>query len=339
MRKYLVGGLVVGLMAVTGCGTPAANQTNAGGKNGKTVTLTFGSYSTTKDVYEKQIFPAFQRYWKKKTGQEVKFEASFDASGAEARSIVNGLPADVAALSLEDDINKIQKAGLITHDWKADKYHGIVTDSIVAIGVRKGNPKHIQSWSDLAKPGVVVDLPNPQTSGGAKWDITAIYGAGLKSGGAKAGRDLLASIVNNVKVLDKSGEASMSTFVSGVGDAVVSYEDEILRSSDGLKSFGEVIPKSTLLIENPVAVIDKNVDKHGNRKVAEAFVSFLRSPEAQKIFAENGFRPVNPAVKVTNKYTTPPQLFDIQSLGGWDKVNQVLFSQNGVFNQVLAQKK
>ncbi|MCL6627924.1 MAG: substrate-binding domain-containing protein, partial [Alicyclobacillus shizuokensis] len=152
MRKYLMGVMTLGLVLVSGCGTAANSGNSASQGSGqtssqaKTVTLTFGSYSTTKQVYENQIFPAFQKYWRAKTGQNVKFDASFDASGAEARSIVNGLPVDVAALSLADDIDKIQQAGLITHNWQADKYHGMVTDSIVAIGVRKGNPKHIQSW-------------------------------------------------------------------------------------------------------------------------------------------------------------------------------------------------
>lgn len=310
----------------------------AGTQSGGTVTLTFGSYSTTKDVYEKSIFPAFQKYWKAKTGQTVVFKASFDASGAESRAIASGLPVDVAALSLADDINRIQKAGYITHNWQADPFHGMVTDSIVAIGVRKGNPKHIRTWADLAKPGVVVDLPNPQTSGGAKWDITAIYGAGLKQGGSAQAKRLLAGIVHNVKVLDKSGEASMTTFLSGVGDAVVGYEDDILRESGHLKTFDEVIPRDTLLIENPVAVVDKNVQAHGNRAVAEAFVQFLRSPQAQRIFAANGFRPVNPVVaaEVKGKYKTPAGLFNIKSLGGWDQVNHTLYEQGALFDQILA---
>lgn len=240
------------LLAAPGCGTPATSgntsTTPATGAN-NTVTLYFGSYSVTKQVYEQKIFPAFQKYWHDKTGQTVEFKASFDASGAEARAIASGLPVDVAALSLEDDINKIQEAGLITHDWKADPYHGMVTDSIVAIAVRKGNPKGIHDWSDLAKPGVVVDLPNPQTSGGAKWDINAIYGAGLRTHNEAYAENLLAGIVKNVKVLDKSGEASMTTFAEGTGDAAISYENEILETSLNLTKFDIVIPPSTILIE------------------------------------------------------------------------------------------
>jgi sulfate/thiosulfate transport system substrate-binding protein len=229
VRKLATGVVVASTwLGLVGCGSTTSSNAPGGDQASKNVTIYFGSYSVTKDVYENQLFPAFEKYWKDKTGQTVTFQASFDASGAEARAIASGLPADVAALSLADDINKIQKAGLITHDWTADPYHGMVTDSIVTIGVRKGNPKHIHDWADLGKPGVVVDLPNPETSGGAKWDINAIYGAGLQGSSPDHAKALLASIVKNVQVLDKSGEASMTTFVNGVGDAVVSYENEIL---------------------------------------------------------------------------------------------------------------
>lgn len=336
--------LFLSLIGVVGCASQStASVSNAGaGASGTqgTVTINFGSYSITKDVYEKDIFPAFQTYWKSKTGQDVKFEDSYDASGAESRSIASGLAVDVAALSLEDDLTRIQKAGLITHDWKQDTYKGMVTDSIVSIGVRKGNPKGIHDWSDLAKPGVVVDLPNPQTSGGAKWDINAIYGGGLKTSSPDLAKSLLASIVKNVSVMDKSGEESMTTFTKGMGDAVVSYENEILTSSNNLQSFDEVIPQNTMLIENPVALIDKNVDSHGNRTAAQGFVDFLRSKQAQEIFLKYGFRPITDEVKqeVGNKFTTPPGLFNIDYLGGWDKVNSTLYAQDGIMNQVLAGK-
>ena len=148
----------------------------------------------------------------------MKFQASFDADGAETNAIVDGLPVDVAALSLPSDMDKLQQVGLITHNWTATPTNGMVTDSIVAIGVRKGNPKHIKTWADLAKPGVVVDLPNPATSGGAKWDISAIYYAAERSENAQSAKSLLTSILGNVNFLDKSGDASMTTFTSGIGD-------------------------------------------------------------------------------------------------------------------------
>ncbi|GMA65479.1 sulfate ABC transporter substrate-binding protein [Alicyclobacillus fastidiosus] len=349
MNKIAVAGSVLlASLGLVACGTQSssgsstnghANNTGASSST-KPVTLYFGSYSVTKNVYENELFPAFEKYWKARTGQTVTFNASFDADGAEARAITSGLPVDVAALSLEDDINKIQQAGLITHNWKSGPTGGMVTDSIVAIGVRSGNPKHITTWSDLAKPGVVVDLPNPSTSGGAKWDINAIYYATSRSSGAKNAESLLEKIVKNVDVLDKSGEASMTTFTSGTGDAVVSYENEILEQSNHLKTFDEVIPSSTMLIENPIAVVDKNVDKHGDRQVAEAFVQWLEGATAQQIYMNAGFRPVDAALKTKADalYKTPKDLFTVAQLGGWNKINADLYSTNGIWNTVLESK-
>jgi sulfate/thiosulfate transport system substrate-binding protein len=361
MRKFAIGsGIILGSLVLTACGTqngstlgtntysvsnpsPSKGISKAGNvssASSKTVTLYVGSYSVTKNVYQNELFPAFVKYWRSKTGQTVVFKASFDASGAEARSISSGLPVDVAALSLEDDINKIQKAGLITHNWKSTPTQGMVTDSIVAIGVRKGNPKHIQTWADLAKPGVVVDLPNPSTSGGAKWDINAIYYGTLRHGTSSQAQSLLTSVVNNVQVLDKSGDASMTTFTNGIGDAVVSYENDILDSSQNLQKFDEIIPSSTMLIENPIAVVDKNVDKHGNRHVAEGFVQWLEGIDAQKIYMKAGFRPVNPVLKAqaAKTFKTPQDLFTVKELGGWSKINQDLYSTNGIWNTVLESK-
>lgn len=352
-KKALHAMVTLGVMGglVSGCGQAnASNASNASNAphsgsasvkakaaSGKVVTLYFGSYSVTQQIYEQKLFPMFQKYWKQKTGQTVQFQASFDASGAEATAIANGLPVDVAALSLESDINKIQKAGLITHNWKDTPTHGMVTDSIVAIAVRKGNPKHIKTWADLAKPGVVVDLPNPATSGGAKWDINAIYYATLRHGSADQAKSLLASIVKNVQVLDKSGEASMTTFVNGVGDACVSYENEILEKSNHLKTFDEVIPSSTMLIENPIALVDKNADAHGDRQVAQAFINWLEGPDAQRVFMQYGFRPVNPSLKAeaAKQFKTPADLFTAADVGGWTKINDTLYSTNGIWNQVL----
>lgn len=319
--------------------TPSASQSagSASTATSKVVTLYFGSYSVTQNIYEKQLFPAFAKYWKAKTGQTVKFQASFDSDGSETKNIVNGLPVDVAALSLAGDMDQIQQAGLITHNWQNTATKGMVTDSIVAIAVRKGNPKHIKTWTDLAKPGIGVDLPNPATSGGAKWDINAIYYATKQASGAASAKSLLEKVLKNTVVLDKSGDASMTTFVNGTGDAAVTYENTILEDSDNLKTFGEVIPSSTMLIENPIAVVDKNVDKHGDRQVAEAFVNWLESAPAQKIFENAGFRPVLKSLQASaaKKFKTPSNLFTVSQLGGWDKINQQLYSTNGIWNQVL----
>jgi sulfate/thiosulfate transport system substrate-binding protein len=333
-------------VALTACGNTTSSTAGTGNgtnQDTKPVTLILGSYSTTKEVFSK-IIPEFQQYWKDKTGQDVKFQESYDASSAEARTITQGLEADIAALSLEADINTLKKAGLITHDWKSAPYNGMITRSVVAIGTRKGNPKGIHDWEDLAKPGLEVLYPNPKTSGGAQWDIDAIYGAGLKISEEKGKQDpkyaqsLLTRIQKNVKVMDKSGRASMTTFESGVGDAVVTYENELLARNKQSVQYTIVVPKYTILIENPVAVVDKNVDKHGTRKVAEAFVQFLYSEQAQKEFAEAGFRPVDPNVakQYQTQYQTPSGLFDIGYLGGSEKSTTDLYGPGGVWDQVLA---
>lgn len=333
------------LLSVVLSGCSATNNSSNSVSNSKgTVTLTIGGYSTIKNDFE-EIFPLFQKEWKKKTGQTVIFKESYQASGSQAQSIINGFEADIAALSLQGDINKIVKAGLITHNWQANQYKGIITKSIAVLGVREGNPKGIKDWQDLTKPGVQVLLPNPETSGGAKWDINAIYGAGLKISAEKTGRQdpaqakaLLGSIYKNVKSLDKSGEESMSTFDNGVGDVIVTYENELISRIQSGKKYQEVIPKYTTSIENPAAIVDKYVDKHGTRKVAEAFLNFLWSPEAQKVFAENGFRPVDKTVaqEFAARYTQPAGLFDTNYLGGWTKVNNSLYGNGGIWDQVIA---
>ena len=333
--------LLLMTVCLSGCSNQAntsANASSSKSKSNGTVTLTIGAYSVVPSSL-KAIFPLFQKQWKQKTGQTVKFETSYKGSGSETESIIQGFPADIAILSLEGHIEKLVKAGLITHNWKSEPHNGMITKSVVALGVRKGNPKNIQDWKDLTKKGVKVLFPNPQTSGGAQWDINAIYGAGLKmSGGNKQKtKQLLGNVYQNVVSLDKSGAASVSTFESGVGDVIVTYENTLIAANHSGKSYGIILPKDTISIENPVAVVDKNVEKHGNRKVAEAFVKFLWSKQAQKIFSKNGFRSVDPSVakQFANQYKTPKGLFGIDYLGGWPKVEKTLYSDNGIWNQVV----
>ncbi len=234
-----------------------------------------------------------------KTGQVVNFNESYIASGAQSRAILARFEADVAALSLEQDVTILVEAGLITHDWKANLYRGQVSRSVVVIGVRSGNSKNIHGWEDLAKSGISVLYPSPNTSGGAMWDVNAIYGAGLKYSEAlndipdqEAAKQLLKTIQRNVKVMDKSGRASVTTFENGIGDAIVTYENEILLRQNQGHEFPFVIPRATILIENPIAIVDKNVEKHNNCQVVEAFVQFCFTKEAQRIFTNYGFRSV-----------------------------------------------
>lgn len=306
--------------------------------------LTLGAYTVPKDVYQKEIIPAFQEYWKEKTGRRVRFSESYTASGAQSRAIAAGLEADIAALSLEADINRLVKAGLITHNWKAGKYNGFVTRSLVVMVVRPQNPRLVKDWEDLTSEGIDVIYPSPKTSGGAMWFVNAILGAGLKMSEASTGgqdmayaRKLLKRIQRRVKVMDKSGRESVTTFEKGFGDVLLTYENEaLLRQLQG-KDFPFIIPRATILIENPIAVVDKYVDKHGNREVAEAFVNFVLGKEAQRRFARYGFRPVDEeaAKEFAGKYPKPPLLFDISYLGGWEKVNEAVYGSEGIWPQII----
>lgn len=306
--------------------------------------LTLGAYTVPKDVYQKEIIPAFQAYWKEKTGRRVRFSESYTASGAQSRAIGAGLEADIAALSLEADINRLVKAGLITHNWKAGKYNGFVTRSLVVLVIRPQNPRQIKDWEDLTLEGIDVIYPSPKTSGGAMWFVNAILGAGLKMSETSGGqqdmayaRGLLKRIQGRVKVMDKSGRESVTTFEKGFGDVLLTYENEaLLRQLQG-KDFPFIIPRATILIENPIAVVDKYVDKHGNREVAEAFVNFVVYKEAQRCFARYGFRPVDEeaAKEFAGKYPVPPLLFDISYLGGWEKVNEVVYGSEGIWSQII----
>lgn len=323
--------------------TPAC-QNDSDTKAGEEITLILGAYTVPKEAYQKEIIPAFQSYWREKTGQTVIVQESYIASGAQSRAILGGFEADVAALSLEQDVRRLEKADLITHDWKARKFGGFVTRSVVAIAYRDGNPKGIHGWEDLARPGVSVLYPSPKTSGGAMWDVNAIYGAGLKMSEVQTGvadpeaaRALLESIQKNVKVMDKSGRASVTTFERGVGDAIVTYENEILLRVMQGRDTPFVIPDATILIENPIAVIDRNADKHGTREVADAFVEFVLSGPSQTYFAKYGFRPVDPDVaeEFAWKYPVPSLLFDIEYLGGWDAVSRTVYGPDGVWTKVI----
>ena len=337
MKRLLV--ISVGILVLfNGCNYQKS------GKSDKAVTITLGAYTVPKEVYQGEIIPAFKTYWKEKTGETVRFEESYIASGAQSRAIAGGFEADIAALSLEYDIQKLKETGLITHDWRDNEYKGFVTRSVIVVAHRPRNPKKIRNWIDLTRDDLSVLYPSPKTSGGAMWCINAIYGAGLKMAENNVGKKdpeyarwLLKSIQRQVKVMDKSGRASVTTFENGVGDTLVTYENEaLLRQKEG-KEFPFIIPDETILIENPVALIDKNVDKHQNRRVAEAFIDFLYTKESQRAFAKYGFRPVHKKVakEVGRQFPTPKYLFDIDYLGGWNKVKEDLFGVNGVWTNIV----
>ncbi|MEA2156549.1 MAG: sulfate/thiosulfate transport system substrate-binding protein [Solirubrobacteraceae bacterium] len=310
-KQVLFALTVLGLaVALAGCGDSA---TSGGGGSSK---LSLVAYSTPKEAYE-GIIPAFQ---KTPAGKGVTFSQSYGASGDQARAVIAGLPADVAALSLEPDITKLVKENLVAADWNSTPTKGIVTRSLVVIGVRPGNPKHIKGWEDLVKPGVQVLTPNPFTSGGARWNVMAAYGSQIVQGRTDAqAQDFLAKLFKNVVVQDKAARDSLQTFTSGKGDAIISYENEAITAQQKGEKLDYVIPDQTILIENPIAATTKAGPK------AKAFIDFATSAAGQKIFAAKGYRSVIPALVDKQKYPDPPGEFDITKFGGWDAVMKKFF--------------
>ncbi|TML71333.1 MAG: sulfate ABC transporter substrate-binding protein [Actinobacteria bacterium] len=308
-------GLVV-TVAAAGVAVRAAPARNAG------VTLSLVAYSTPRDAYS-TLIPAFQ---KTPDGDGVSFTQSYGASGDQARAIIAGLKADVVELSLAPDMDQLAQAGIVDPKWKKQSYKGMVTDSVVVFVVRNGNPKHIKSWNDLIRPGVQVVTPNPFQSGGARWNIMAAYGAWRKQG--KTDRQAQANLLKlfkNVVAQDKSARDSVNTFLAGRGDVLLSYENEALGGEKKGQNLPFIVPKSTILIENPIAVTKTSA----NKDKANQFLRFLRTPAAQQVFADWGYRPVVPSVLAKNrkKFPVRPGQFTIDQLGlgGWDKVQKRFF--------------
>jgi sulfate transport system substrate-binding protein len=280
--------------------------------------LSLVAYSTPKEAYAKLI-PAFQAT---AAGKDVSVEQSYGASGEQARAVIAGLHADVVEFSLAPDLDDLVAKGLVARSWTANAHGGMVTRSVVVFVLRNGNPKHIRTWDDLLKPGVQVVTPNPFTSGGARWNVMAAYGAQLRAGRTHAQAvSYLRRLFKHVVAQDKSARESLQTFLSGRGDALLAYENEAkLAQSKGQPVF-YAIPKATILIENPIAVTK------GAPAAAKAFVNFLYTAKAQQIFAENGYRPVVQSVarKFASSFPKRPQLFTIDYVGGWPKVQKRFF--------------
>jgi sulfate transport system substrate-binding protein len=310
-------------------------------------TLKIGAYSVVKEAFHDGLLPAFASEWKRRTGRVARFEESYTASGAQARSIASGLDADIAVLSHSGDMRRLVEAGRVRRDWDAGPHKGIISHSLVVIGYRPGNPKGIRGWADLARPGVGVLYPDPKTSGGARWNIDAIYGAALlDSRRARGGhpdlatvRDLMSRIQADVVNMDPSGRESVANFERGTGDALVTYENELLLCRKLGREIPYVVPSSTLLIESPAAVVESSVVRHGNRGLAEAFLDFLHSADGQRILAEYGFRPVRPeTTAAVNGFDlpTPAGVFTLADLGGWDAVEDALYGPAGIWTSILA---
>lgn len=307
------------------------------------VTLLNVSYDPTRELY-KDINAAFAAQWKAKTGDTVTINMSHNGSGAQSRAIIDGLDADVATLALAYDIDAIaDKAKLLPKDWlkRLPQNSAPYTSTIVFL-VRKGNPWKIKDWPDLVKPGVHVVTPNPKTSGGARWAYLAAWAYAEKAAGGNAekAKAFVATLYKHVPVLDTGARGATTTFAQrGIGDVLLSWENEAhlaLQESGGGDKYQIVYPSNSMLAEPSVAVIDKNVDRHGTRKVAEAYLQFLYSKEAQEIEAKDFYRPRDQSVMAAHSADFPKiTLYDIDDVfGGWTKAQQVHFSDGGVFDQI-----
>jgi len=303
------------------------------------------SYDPTRELY-KDFNAVFANHWKKQTGETLNIKASHGGSGKQARAVIDGLQADVVTLALAYDVDAIAQRGLIAPDWikRLPNNSAPYTSTIVFL-VRKGNPKNIKDWNDLAKPGIEVVTPNPKTSGGARWNFLAAWGYALKQPGGndQKARELVTNIYKNVKVLDSGARGSLTTFTErAIGDVLISWENEAYLSIKelGPDKFDIVTPSLSILAEPSVAVVDKVVDKRGTRKVAQAYLEYLYTPIGQEIAARHYYRPRNK--EIAAKYSSnfaKVKLFTIdQVFGGWDKAQKTYFGDGGVFDQIIARK-
>ncbi|HEV7585860.1 MAG TPA: sulfate ABC transporter substrate-binding protein [Solirubrobacteraceae bacterium] len=307
--------LVASTLALAACGS-----SSGGGKN-----VALVAYSTPKGAYE-ALIPAFEAT---PEGKGVSFSQSYGGSGEQSRAVTNGQHADVVNFSLEPDVERLVKANLVSPSWNQNATHGFVTNSVVVFITRKGNPKHITGWADLLKPGIQVVTPNPFTSGGARWNIMAAYGAQLKEGKTPAqAQTYLTQLFHKVVSQDSSARNSLQTFVAGRGDVLLGYENEAIAARKKGAELDYLIPTNTLLIESPVAVV-------GSSSSAKQFVSYLLSPAAQAIWAAKGYRPVIAGAPASAKFPTPPGLFKIDAVGGWKTATKQFFDpEKGIVTKI-----
>jgi sulfate/thiosulfate transport system substrate-binding protein len=343
---------VAAVFAMLGAGCSSGNDntttpstSNASCTQSGTPVVTLAAYSNVYDVYGKLI-STFQDDWKAKhDNQQVIFQTSFGGSTTQAQNVVAGFPADIVALSLDPDVQMIQDAGLITHDWRNETENSIVASSAVVFDVRPGNPKHIENWNDLTQSGLQILTPDPAQSGGAKWNIVSAYGASMRGqvpgyakGNAADAEKLLQGIFQNVTVMDKSANDSIKNFESGNGDVAITYEYAVLAAQHAGLPDQMVIPPSTVMIQTPTVVVDKNAEAHCVEDIANAFVKFLHSKEAKDIFTSVGYeRPVAQAEAAKGDGSTFPAIHDLfttDQIGGWDQLlNDTVFGDNGAFTQ------
>jgi sulfate transport system substrate-binding protein len=337
-RGWMVAAIAVPAAALAGCGgssdsssTAAAAASPGSSAGGSSAQLALVAYSTPKKAYD-ALTSAFEQ---STAGKGISFGESFGASGAQSRAVASGQPADVVAFSTTPDITRLVKAGMVSKSWDANPPKGIVSDSVVVLVVRKGNPKHITSWDDLVKPGVDVITPNPSTSGSARWNVLAAYGAELKEGKtpAQALEYVKTLLTKNVSVQPSSASAALQTFTGGKGDVLIDYESDAIAAVKAGDPVQYIVPNQTILIQTPIAVTTGS----SHSAQAQAFVNWLWTPAAQTIWAQKGYRPVLASVasQFASKFPTPAGLFTIKTLGGWTKVNKTFFgASSGLITKI-----
>jgi sulfate/thiosulfate-binding protein len=352
-RRVLPAALGIAVLALAACTSSSAGTTSASGSGAsctppETPTIIFAAYSTPREVYDAKIIPAFKAMWKDKTGVEPQFFESYTGSTTQAQNVVNGSGADVVALSLAPDVQTIADAGLITSDWTSAPDKGMVSSSVVVFDVRPGNPKGFTDWNDIAQEGVGVLTPDPDQSGGARWNLVSLWGSAIRGdvpGISKDDQDgatqLMNSVAGNVIAWDSSARTSIQNFEGGNGDVAITYENEVKTAQDAGLEDEAVYPTGSVLIENPVAVVDKNAAEHCVTDVAQAFVDFLHTKEAKGYYTDTGhLRSTDPkeaaAGDPANGFPAIKDLFTVDDLGGWDALNEQLFSDSGIATQAKA---
>ncbi len=304
------------------------------------VELTLVSYAVTRPAYKK-IIPKFVAEWEQQHNQKIRFYESYAPSGAQTRAVIDGLDADVVELALALDMQKIENAGLIQPGWENEApNNATVTKSVAVIVTREGNPKQIKVWEDLTKDNLNVITANPKTSGVARWNFLALWGSQKQMGMTDArALEFTKEVYQNVPIMPRDAREASDVFINqDQGDILINYENEIILAGLREKKRPYIVPQINISIENPVAVVDKNVDKHDNREIAEAFVKYLFTPVAQREFAKIGFRPVNPNVaqEFSDRYPPVKTLFTVKDLGGWDKIQNQFFDNGAAFDQIQA---
>jgi sulfate transport system substrate-binding protein len=336
-----LGGLAALPIATLGGALFSAERAEA--QTPKKQTLLLVSYAVTKAAYDK-IIPLFEKEWKSKTGQDIDIKGSYGGSGSQTRAVIDGLEADVVGLAMASDVAKLEAKGLIQPGWEKEfPNQSVPTNSTVVAFLRPGNPKKINGWKDLDNKNVESVLANPKTSGGARWNFLALWGSITRAGGSDAAaKSFITGVYKNVEVLPKDAREATDTFVKRrQGDVLLNWETEAVLARKSGEWTGPVkVFSPNVLTEMPIAVVDRNVDKKGTRKAAQAFAQFLYTPAAQRIFVDNGFRPVTPQGKTYAQGKFPSvKFFKVGDFGGWDAIDKKFFGKGGLWDQIFAQSR